>query len=149
MSLSARPHPITMYDKTTNIYVLVTFCTDSWRHLWGRRCTFNTFWSSDGPLFRHLRHGGLKRYDSLRLTGVSRTPTLLGCGFHPSSSHPRPSSLEAWTLSPTDSAYSTSTRRLATQHPSVGCPPSTLGCTTSTVWHLRFISSKLSAQTPL
>ena len=25
--------------------------------------------------FRHLRHGGLKRYDSLRLTRVSRTPT--------------------------------------------------------------------------
>ena len=28
MSLSARPPPITTYDKTTNIYVLVTFCTD-------------------------------------------------------------------------------------------------------------------------
>ena len=29
MSLSARPHPITTYYKTTNIYVLVTFCTDT------------------------------------------------------------------------------------------------------------------------
>ena len=29
MPLSARPHPITTYDKTTNIYVLVTFYTDT------------------------------------------------------------------------------------------------------------------------
>ena len=29
MSLSARPHPITTYDKTTNIYVFVAFCTDT------------------------------------------------------------------------------------------------------------------------
>ena len=29
MSLSARPYPITTYDKTINIYVLVTFCTDT------------------------------------------------------------------------------------------------------------------------
>ena len=29
MSLSARPPPITTYDKTTNIYLLVTFCTDN------------------------------------------------------------------------------------------------------------------------
>ena len=43
MSLSARPPPITTYDKTTNIYLLVTFCTDSWRRPWGGRCTFNTF----------------------------------------------------------------------------------------------------------
>ena len=28
MSLSASPPPITTYDKTTNIYLLVTFCTD-------------------------------------------------------------------------------------------------------------------------
>ena len=28
MSLSARPPPITTYDKITNIYLLVTFCTD-------------------------------------------------------------------------------------------------------------------------
>ena len=34
MSLSARPPPITTYGKTTNIYLLVTFCTDSWRRPW-------------------------------------------------------------------------------------------------------------------
>ena len=73
MSLSARPPPITTYGKNTNIYVLVTFYTDSWRRPWGRRCTFNTFWSSDGPFFRHPHRGGLGRYDSPRLTGVSRT----------------------------------------------------------------------------
>ena len=28
VSLSARPPPITTYGKTTNIYVLVTFCTN-------------------------------------------------------------------------------------------------------------------------
>ena len=72
--------PVATYGKTTNIYMLVTFCTDSWRRSWGRRCTFNTFWSSDGPLFRHLRHGGLKRYDSLWLAGVSRTPTYWDVG---------------------------------------------------------------------
>ena len=43
MSLSARPSPITTYNKTINIYVLVTFCTDSWRRPWGRRCTFTLF----------------------------------------------------------------------------------------------------------
>ena len=47
-----------MYGKTTNIYLLVTFCTDSWRCPWGRRYMFNTFWSSDGPLSRHPRCGG-------------------------------------------------------------------------------------------
>ena len=30
MSLSVRPPPITTYGKTTNIYVLVTFCTDKY-----------------------------------------------------------------------------------------------------------------------
>ena len=29
VSLSARPYLIITYDKTTNIYVLVTFCTDN------------------------------------------------------------------------------------------------------------------------
>ena len=38
------------------------------------------FWSSDDPLFRHLRHGGLERYNSLRLTGVFRTPTYWDVG---------------------------------------------------------------------
>ena len=147
MSLSARPPPITTYNKTTNIHKFVTFCTDSWRRPWGICCTFNTFWSLDGSLFHHLRHGGLKRYDSLRLTRVSRR---LGCGFHPSSSHPRPSSSEAWTSSPIGSAYYASTRRLSFWHPSEGRPPSAPGrTTTSTTRHLRFIPSKLSAQTPL
>ena len=30
MLFSARPHLITTYDKTINIYVLVTFCTDTY-----------------------------------------------------------------------------------------------------------------------
>ena len=145
MSLSARPPPITTYGKTTNIYLLVTFYTNSWHHPWGRRCTFNTFWSSDGPLFCHLRHGRLRRYDLLRLTGVFPHSHLLGCGFHPSLSHPRPSSLEAWTSSPTGSAYYTSARRHSFRHPSEGRPPSTPGCTTLRTWHPRFIPSKLSA----
>ena len=80
MSLNAWPPPITTYSKTTNIYVLVNFCTNSWRRPWGGRCMFNTFWSSDGPLFHHLRHGGLRRYDSLQLTGVSHTPTCWDVG---------------------------------------------------------------------
>ena len=46
--------------------MLVTFCTDSWRRPWGRRCTF-TLSIIGCPLFRHLCHGVLKRYDSLRL----------------------------------------------------------------------------------
>ena len=32
-----------MYDKTINIYVLVNFCTDSWRRPWGGRRTFTLF----------------------------------------------------------------------------------------------------------
>ena len=73
----------------------------------------------------------------------------LGCRFHPSSSHPRPFSSEAWTSSPTGSVCYTSARRLATRHPSEGRPPSTLGCVTSMTRHLCFFSSKLFAQTPL
>ena len=73
----------------------------------------------------------------------------LGCGFHPSSSRPRHSSSEAWTSSPTGSAYYTFMRRHSFWHPSEGRPPSTLGRTTSTTRHPRFIPSKLSAQTPL
>ena len=38
------------------------------------------FWSSDDSLFHHLRRGRLKRYDSLWLTGVSRTPTCWDVG---------------------------------------------------------------------
>ena len=80
MSLSARPPPITTYGKTTNIYWLVTFYTDSWRRPWGRHCTFNTFWSLDGPLFRHPYYGGLQRYDLLWLTRVSRSPIVWDTG---------------------------------------------------------------------
>ena len=38
------------------------------------------FWSSDGPPFHHLRHDGLKIYDSLWLAGVSHTPTCWDVG---------------------------------------------------------------------
>ena len=75
---------------------------------------------------------------------------LLGCGFHPSSSHPRPSSSKACISSPTGSACYTSARRQPSRHPSEGRPPSALGHPmTSMTRHLRFIPSKLFAQTPL
>ena len=38
------------------------------------------FWSSDGPPFHHLRHGGLERYDSLWLAGVSHASTCWDVG---------------------------------------------------------------------
>ena len=79
MSLSARPLSITTYDKTTNIYVLVTFCIDSWRRPW-EDAIRSRLWSSDGPPFHHLWHGRLKRYDSLWLTGVSYAPTCWDVG---------------------------------------------------------------------
>ena len=75
---------------------------------------------------------------------------LLGCGFYPSLSRPRPSSLEAWTSSLTGSAYYTSARRHLFRRPSEGCPPSALGhTTTSMMRHLRFNPSKRSTQTLL
>ena len=46
----------------------------------GKDVVRSHFWSSDDPLFRHLRHGGLKRYDSLWLTRVPRTPTCWDVG---------------------------------------------------------------------
>ena len=46
----------------------------------GEDAVRSCFWSLDGPLFCHLRHGGLKRYDSLRLAGVFRTPTYWDVG---------------------------------------------------------------------
>ena len=46
----------------------------------GEDAVRSRFWSSDGPPFCHLRHGGLKRYDSLWLTGVSHTPTCWDVG---------------------------------------------------------------------
>ena len=148
MSLSARPLPITTHDKTTNIYG----------------------WSLSAPTVGAVRgedavcstlFGHRMAHFSTTLTVVGSGDTIcfsslefpdshqLGCRLHPSLSHPRPSSSEAWTSSPTGSAYYTSVRRLTSRHPSEGRPPSTPGHTTSTTRHLRFISSKLSAQTPL
>ena len=46
----------------------------------GEDAVRSRFWLSDDQLFRHLRHGGLKRYDSLWLTVVSRTPTCWDVG---------------------------------------------------------------------
>ena len=46
----------------------------------GEDAVRSCFWSSDDPLFRHVHLGGFKRYDSLRLTGVSRTPTRWDVG---------------------------------------------------------------------
>ena len=150
MSLSARPPPITTYGKTTNIYLLVTFCTDSWRRPWGRSCMFNTFLVIGWPTFPppSLWRAQVIRFASAHWSFLHSH--LLGCGFHPSSSHPRPSSSEAWTSSPTGSAYYTSARRHSFQRPSEGRPPLALGhMMTSTMRHLRFILSKLSAQTPM
>ena len=149
MSLSARPHPITTYSKTTNIYVLVTFCTDSWRRPWGRRCTFTILvigWPTflpPSPWRARAIRPALARWSFLH----SRP---LGCGFHPFLSHPRPSSSEVWTSSPTGSAYYTSTRRHSFRRTLEGRPPSALEHPmASTTRHPRFNPSKLSAQTPL
>ena len=149
MSLSARPPPITTYGKTTNIYMLVTFCTDSWHRPWGRRCMFNTFLVIGWPISPPPPpwQARVIRFASARwIFPHSRPP---GCGFHPFSSHPRPSSPEAWTSSPTDSANCTSARRLTSRHPSEGRHPSTPRRKTSATRHLRFFPSKLSTQTPL
>ena len=149
MLLSARPPPITTYNKTTNIYILVTFCTNSWRCPWGRRCTFNTFWSSDDPLFCHPRRGGLCRFDSLWLAGVSHAPTCWDVGSTRLRAVPGLPLRKPRLHPPTGSVYYTSARRHSFWHPSEGHPPSALGrTTTSTTRDLRFIPSKLSAQTP-
>ena len=149
MSLSARPPPITMYSKTTNIYMLVSFCIDSWRRPWGRRCTF-TLLVIGWPTFLPPSPW---RAQAIRVAlahwNFSHSH-LLGHGFHTSSSRPRPSSSKAWTSSPTSSAYYTSTRRHLFRRPSKGRPPSALGHpTTSMIRHLCFIPSKRSAQTLL
>ena len=46
----------------------------------GEDAVRSRFWSSDGPPFCHLRHDGLKRYDSFWLAGVSHTPTCWDVG---------------------------------------------------------------------
>ena len=142
MSLSARPPPITTYGKTTNIYLFVTFCTNSWRRPWGRHCTFNTFWSLDGPFFYHPRHGGLGRYDSPRLARVSRT---LACGDAGSTR------FQAILGLPLQKPGLQATRR--TPPPRGDSQPGTRWRDVlHRLWdarHLCFFLSKLSAQTPL
>ena len=149
MSLSARPHPITTYGKTTNIYVLVTFCTNSWRRPWGRCCMF-TLLVIGWPTFLPPSPWRAQAIRFALAHWSFPCSHLSGCGYHPSSSHPRPSSSEAWTSSPTGSAYYTSARRHLFRRPSEGRPPSAPGrMTTSVMWNLCFIPSKHSAQTPL
>ena len=69
-------------QRTVKLYVFTcwSFSTLTVGAVHGEDDVHSHFWSSDGPFFRHLRHGGLKRYDSLRLTGVSRTPTCWDVG---------------------------------------------------------------------
>ena len=150
MSLIARPDLITMYGKTTNNYVLVTFYTDSWRRPWGGRRTFTLLvirWPTFLPSLA-------RRAQAIRLASAHSSSWLfhwLGCRFHPSSSHPRPSSSEAWTSSPTGSACFISARRHLSRRPSEEeRPPSTLGHpVTSTTRRLRFSPSPHWVQTPL
>ena len=78
MSLSARTHPITTYGKTTNIYVLVTFYTDSWRRPWGRRYTFNTFGHRMAHFFAAFTMAGSS--DTTRF-GSLEFPTLPPVGM--------------------------------------------------------------------
>ena len=42
----------------------------------GEGAVCSCLWSSNGPPFCHLRHGGLKRYDSLRLAAVPALPPV-------------------------------------------------------------------------
>ena len=150
MSLSARPYPITTHGKTTNIYLLVTFRTDSWRRLWGDAVRSH-FWSSVGPSFHRLRHGRLKAIQFALARWSFPRSHLLGCGFLPSSSHPRPSSSEAWTSSPTGSACFAFGRRHLSRRPlEEERPPSAPGHpAVSTTRRLCFAPSPRWAQTPL
>ena len=47
VSWNARPHPITTYGKTINIYLLVTFCTDTLRYVQGTKGLILTYRRSD------------------------------------------------------------------------------------------------------
>ena len=75
MSLSARPHPITTTAKL-QIFTCWSLSAPTVCTIRGEDAVRSRFWSSDGPPFRHLRHDGLKRYDSLRLAGVSMLPPV-------------------------------------------------------------------------
>ena len=46
----------------------------------GEDAVRSCLWSSDGPPFHHLRHGGLERYDSLWLARVPHAPTCWDVG---------------------------------------------------------------------
>ena len=139
-----------MYDKTTNIYVLVTFCFDSWRRPWGGHRTFTLLvigWPTFPP-------PSPWRAQAIRLASARWSfpcSNLLGFGFLPSLSHPRPSSSEAWTSSPTGSACFASVRRhLSRCLTKEERPPSTPGHpVTSTTRRPRFAPSLRWVQTPL
>ena len=70
MSLSARPHPITTYGKTTNIYLLVTFCTDNWFTLFSLYVSVK-YW----PLHKTL--GKSQTYYPEHILGYGRLEDLL------------------------------------------------------------------------
>ena len=148
MSLSARPPSITMYSKTTNIYMLVTFCIDSWHHLWGRRCIFTLFghrMAHFSATFAMADSGDMTRFGSLEF------PALPPVGMWvPPVSKPT----QAFIFG----SLNFIADRLSVLHlheealvlaPIGGAPPSTPRRTTSMKRHPRFIPSKLSAQTPL
>ena len=91
MSLSARPPPIITYGKTTNIYLLVTFCIDSWRSPWGRRCTFNTFGHRMAHFSATLAVAGLgntTRFSSLEFPALPPIGMWVPPIFKPSQAFP-------------------------------------------------------------
>ena len=86
------------------------------------------------------------RFGSLEFSTLPPVEMWVPPIFEPSHA----SSFEAWTSSPTGSAYYTSTRRHLFRCPSEGHPPLAPGHpTTLATRRLCFIPSKLSAQTPL
>ena len=150
MSLSSRPHPITTHGKTTNIYMLVTFRTDSWRHPWGGHHAF-TLLVIGWPIFPPSSTWLAQAIRFSLAHWSFPCSHLLGCGFLLSSSHSRLSSLEAWTSSLTSLACFSFARRHLSRRPSEEeCPPSALGHpATSTTRLLRSTLSPRWAQTLL
>jgi hypothetical protein len=107
--------------------------------LFGHRMTHFSAISAMAGSSDTTRFGSLE-FSALPPIGMWVPPT-----FEPSQA-----SSEAWTSSPTGSAYYTSARRHLFWRSSKGRPPSALGHTTTSMSrHLCFISSKLSAQTLL